>query len=147
MERGLNDFPTIIVDVVGVGAGVFDRLAELGLPVAAYNGREAPFDKERFVNARAEDYWTLRELFENNEIDIDELDDKFAAQLGSIKWTVDSRGRIKISKEDMRNRGMPSPDRADAVAQAFSRRGSAAPIDVESHAGEGITGDLMTKAW
>jgi hypothetical protein len=111
-ERGLNDFPTIIVDVVGVGAGVFDRLAELGLPVTVYNGGEAPFDKERFVNARAEDYWNLRELLENGEIDIDELDDKLAAQLGSIKWTVDSLGRIKIeSKEDMRKRGMPSPDR------------------------------------
>jgi len=152
-ERGLNDFPTIIVDVVGVGAGVFDRLVELGLPVAAYNGGEAPYErrpttKERFVNARAEDYWNLRELFENGEIDIDELDDKLAAQLGSIKWTVDSRGRIKIeSKEDMRKRGMPSPDCADAVAQAFTRRGSAAPINVESHADEGITGDLMTKAW
>jgi hypothetical protein len=46
----------------------------------------------------------------------------------------------------MRKRGMPSPDRADAVAQAFSRRGSSAPIKVESHAGEGIT-DLMTTAW
>jgi hypothetical protein len=48
--------------------------------------------------------------FENGEIDIDELDDKLAAQLGSIKWTVESRGRIKIeSKDDMRKRGMPSP--------------------------------------
>ena len=70
------------------------------------------------------------------------------AQLGSIKWTVDSRGRIKIeSKEDMRKRGMPSPDRADTVAQAFSRRGSAGPLNVESYAGESITDDLMTKAW
>jgi hypothetical protein len=44
--------------------------------------------------------------------------------------------------------GMPSPDRADTVAQAFSRRGGASvAVDVESHAGESITGDLMTKAW
>jgi hypothetical protein len=63
-ERGLNNFPTHVVDVVGVGAGVYDRLAELGVPVAAYNGGESPYDKERFVNARAEDYWTLREIFE-----------------------------------------------------------------------------------
>jgi hypothetical protein len=55
-----------------------------------------PIDRERFVNARAEHYWILRELFEAGEIDIDSDDDKFAAQLGSIKWTVDSRGRIKI---------------------------------------------------
>jgi hypothetical protein len=50
-------------------------------------------------------------------------------------------------QEDMRKRGIPSPDRADTVAQAVSRRGSAAPINVESHAGESITEDLITKAW
>jgi hypothetical protein len=50
-------------------------------------------------------------------------------------------------REDMRKRGMASHDRADTVGEAFSRRGSAAPINVESRAGEGITGDLMTKAW
>jgi hypothetical protein len=147
-EKGLNDFPTHVVDVVGVGAGVYDRLVELGIPVVPYNGGEAPFDKERFVNARAEDFWNLREIFETGEVDIDELDDVLAAQLGSIKWTVDSRGRIKIeSKDDMRKRGMPSPDRADTIAMAFSRRANAAPVDIASHRGESITGDLMTKAW
>jgi hypothetical protein len=50
-ERGLHDFPTIIVDVVGVGAGVFDRLAELGLPVAAYNCG-APFDASSTLERR-----------------------------------------------------------------------------------------------
>jgi hypothetical protein len=37
--------------------------------------------------------------------------------------------------------------RSTQFAQAFSRRGSAAPIKVESNAAESITGDLMTKAW
>jgi hypothetical protein len=68
----------------------------------ALHGGEASIDKERFVNARAEDYWTLRERFEQGEVDIDPDDDKLAAQLGSIKWGIDSRGRIKIeSKDDM----------------------------------------------
>jgi hypothetical protein len=125
-----------------------DRLAELELPVTPYNGCEAPIDKERFVNARAEDYWTLRELFEQGEVDIDPDDDKLAAQLGSIKWGIDSRGRIKIeSKDDMRKRGLPSPDKADTAAIAFSGRANAAPINVESHAGESITGDFISKAW
>jgi hypothetical protein len=124
----------------------WDRLAELELPVVPYNGGESPIDKERFVNARAEDFWTLRERFEQGEVDIDPDDDKLAAQLGSIKWGIDSRGRIKIeSKDDMRKRGLPSPDRADAMAIALA--GRAAPINVESHAGKSITGDLMTKAW
>jgi hypothetical protein len=85
-EQGKNDWVSAVVDVPGVGGGVVDRLVELGLPVIPYNGGEAPFDKERFVNARAEDYWTLRELFETGEVDIGPEDDKFAAQLGSIKW-------------------------------------------------------------
>jgi len=147
-EAGKNDWVRAIVDVPGVGGGVVDRLAELDLPVVPYNGGEAPIDKERFVNARAEDYWTLRERFEQGEVDIDPDDDKLAAQLGSIKWGIDSRGRIKIeSKDDMRKRGLPSPDRADAMAIAFAGRANAAPLNVESHAGGSITGDLMTKAW
>jgi hypothetical protein len=147
-EAGKNDWVRAIIDVPGVGGGVVDRLAELNLPLVPYNGGEAPIDKERFVNARAEDYWTLRERFEQGEVDIDPDDDKLAAQLGSIKWGIDSRGRIKIeSKDDMRKRGMPSPDRADAMAIAFAGRANAAPMNVESHAGESITGDPMTKAW
>jgi len=47
----------------------------------------------------------------------------------------------------MRKRGLPSPDRAEAMAMAFAGRANAAPLSVESHAGESITGDLMTKAW
>jgi hypothetical protein len=69
-------------------------------------------------------------------------------QLGSIKWGIDARGRIKIeSKDDMRKRGLPSPDRADTAAIAFSARANASPINIESHAGGSITGDLMTKSW
>ena len=57
-----------------------------------------------------EDYWTLRERLEQDEVDSDPDDDKRAAQLGSIKWGIASRGRIKIeSKDDMRKRGLPSP--------------------------------------
>jgi hypothetical protein len=50
-------------------------------------------------------------------------------------------GRIKIeSKDDMRKRELPSPDRADTVAMAFSGRARGVPVDVGSHAGESITG-------
>ena len=99
-DAGKNDWVRAVVDVPGVSGGVVDRLAELELPVVPYNGGEAPIDKERF---------------EQGEMDIDPDDDKLAAQLGSIKWGIDSRGRIKIeSKDDMRKRGLLSPDRADA---------------------------------
>jgi hypothetical protein len=110
-------------------------------------GERRQSDKERFVNARAEDFWNLRQVFENGEIDIDPDYDKFAAQLGSIKWGVDSRGRIKIeSKDDMRKRGLPSPNRADNAAMLFSGRAHGRPVDGESRAGESIAGRPDDKA-
>jgi hypothetical protein len=78
---------------------VVDRLAELDFPVVPYNGGEAPIDKERFVNARAEDHWTLRDRFEQGGIDIDPDDDKLAAQLGSINWGIDSRDGSRSNRK------------------------------------------------
>jgi phage terminase large subunit len=58
-----------------------------------------------------------------------------------------SKGQIAVeSKDEMRKRGVPSPDRADALAYAFAEV-AGAEVDIGSHAGESITGDLMTKAW
>jgi hypothetical protein len=85
-EVDKNEWVTAVIDVPGVGGWAVDRLIELRMPVTPYNGGEAAIDKERFLNARAEDYWTLRELFKNGEIHIDPDDDKLAAQLRSIKW-------------------------------------------------------------
>jgi hypothetical protein len=64
-----------------------------------------------------------------------------------IKWTMTSKGQIKVeSKDEMRRRGLPSPDRADALAYAFADV-DIPVVDVASHQGESITGDLMEKAW
>jgi hypothetical protein len=41
----------------------------------------------------------LRERFEQGEINIATDDDKLAAQLGSIKWSIDSRASIKTELE------------------------------------------------
>lgn len=112
----------IHVDGVGVGAGVVDQLAEAGWPVWDMQAGAAPADPEHFLNARAEWYWGLRERFEQGGIDIDPADDDLAAQLGAIRYKYTARGQIQIeSKDDMRKRGLPSPDRADALMLAYGR--------------------------
>jgi hypothetical protein len=87
----------------------------------------------------------LRERFEHDEIGIDRADDKLAAQLGSIKWGIESHGRIKIeSKDDMRKRGLHSRDTADAAPFLQSKRCAdqcREPLRREHHR------DLITKAW
>lgn len=105
----------IQVDGVGVGGGVVDILAEDGYPVEDMQAGGAPQEPKRFINARAEWYWQLRGMFERGEVDLDPEDDELASQLSSLRYEINRRGRILIeSKDDMKKRGMPSPDRADA---------------------------------
>lgn len=112
------------VDADGIGAGVCDRLAEKKHPVVEIHGGHRPRDTEQFANARAEWFWTLRERFEADEIDLDPEDEELAAQLVSLKWKLNSKGQVLIeSKEEMERRGLPSPDRADGVAYAFAQPG------------------------
>lgn len=114
--RGAPNASFAVVDADGVGGGVVDRLLEQGYQVVPFHGGAAPSDPVKFFNLRAEMYWTLREMLEKDEIDLDPEDDELVSQLGSIKFKLTSRGQIQIeSKEDMRKRGLPSPDRADGV--------------------------------
>lgn len=117
------------VDGVGVGAGVIDQLVEqqmageLPATWVLYDMQagSAAMDPQQFKNARAEWWWGLRETFEAGDIDIDPEDDDLAAQLGAMRYVYTSRGQIQIeSKDDMKKRGLPSPDRADALMQGYA---------------------------
>lgn len=108
------------IDADGLGAGVYDRLVEQGVPVQEMRGGFRARDAERFANKRAEWFWGLRQRFEDGDIDIPD-DDELLAQLTAMKWRLNSRGQILLeSKDDMRARGLPSPDKADALAYAFA---------------------------
>lgn len=111
----------INVDGVGVGAGVVDSLEEQGYPVNDMQAGGGAEDSKLFINARAEWYWNLRGQFERGELDLDPEDEELAAQLSALRYTYTRRGQIQIeSKDDMRKRGMPSPDRADGVMLAVN---------------------------
>lgn len=112
-ETGADE---VRVDGVGIGGGVVDQLVENGHDVVDMQAGGRPNDPEHFLNARAEWYWALRQRFEDDEIDIDPTDEDLAAQLGSIQYKYTGGGQLQIeSKDDMKKRGLPSPDRADAV--------------------------------
>lgn len=116
----LKKFPTqrppMNVDIIGVGAGVFDRLRELRFNVGPYQGSQRAINPAKFKNRRAESWWTFRSMMEEGLIDLDPKDETLAAQLTSVKYGIDSSGRIFIeSKDDIRARGLPSPDHADAA--------------------------------
>jgi hypothetical protein len=133
------DVGEVRVDVVGVGAGVADQLIERGVTVVEMNSGAAPLDPEQFLNARAEWWWGLRERFEQTAIDIDPDDDDTAAQIGSVKYKFTSRGQVQIeSKDDMKKRGLPSPDRGDTAMMAFAH----VPNWGETHTADEIDDDF-----
>jgi phage terminase large subunit len=117
---------TIKVDVIGMGAGVVDRLKEQDYPVIGINVAEAATDNEKFTNLRSELWWNLRERLDPNpKINPEPIalpqDDELLADLSGIKYKIDSRGRIQVeSKEDMKKRLGRSPDYGDAVVLAFA---------------------------
>lgn len=111
----------IRVDGVGVGGGVVDQLVEQGWAVMDMQAGAAAMDSTHFINARAEWFWGLRERFEQGDIDLDPDDDEMAAALGSLRYKFTSRGQVQIeSKDEMRKRGLPSPDRADALMLVYA---------------------------
>ena len=110
----------ICVDSIGVGGGVCDRLRELQLPAVGINTAESPSLRTTYTNLRAELWFKLKSWLESRDCNIPK-DDKLLAELVAVKYKFTSSGKLQIeSKDDMRRRGMASPDAADAVCLTFA---------------------------
>lgn len=124
----------IVVDEVGIGAGVEDRLSKLRYRTDGFNsGRQARNDV-RFHDRRAEAFWTLRRLVEEGEVALPR-DEELFKELLALRWRPNPSGKVQLErKKDLRSRIGRSPDRADAVAIAFAPRSGgfvgAASIDL-----------------
>lgn len=153
-------FPTVCVDDVGVGGGVTDMLREQGYPVVPIIGGAAakqlmPNGKPRFVNKRSELWWNMREAFagpsgtgEDGWLDIDPQDDELLAQLSNVKYKVNSHGQIAVEgKDEMKARGVSSPDRGDALAYALAPDLPDEAAMVRHHPESMITSDVAEMEW
>lgn len=119
----------VFVDAVGVGAGVYSRLAELfpNRQIIRVMSGAAAFEKEIYANVRAEMWGKMREWF-TLEPEIPDSDE-FAADLCAPGYSYDSARRVLLeSKEKMKAAGVRSPDLADALALTFYM-----PVDVRDN--------------
>jgi hypothetical protein len=111
----------LFVDETGVGAGVVDRLKQLGYPVTPVNFGSKPdgMTNAKVANKRAEMWVRMREWL-NGSVGIPD-DPTLEAQLTAVEYKHDANNAILLEKkEEMKRRGLPSPDRADALALTFA---------------------------
>jgi hypothetical protein len=107
------------IDVGGIGAGVMDRLRQLNYAVVPVDFGSKAIDP-RYENKRAEMWWLMADWVRAGGClpDMPEM----AQELTAPRYTYkNARGRLQLeSKDDMRARGLPSPDIADALACTFA---------------------------
>jgi phage terminase large subunit len=109
----------ICVDAIGIGAGVADRLREMGLPARAINVSESPSMKDRYRNLRAELWWKVREWFDKRDNNL-AGDVTLGDELIAVKYKFVNNKLQVESKEEMKKRGLRSPDLADAFVLTFA---------------------------
>jgi len=135
------------IDIGGLGVGVYDRLYETSsnrriINAVNFGGKPvepAPLDEKGNpaggpANRRAEMWSNLKRALEAGRFCLPDRD-SLQADLVSCGYKFTSEGKLLLeSKQDMRKRGVPSPDEADAVALTFSEPdGSAFVRDKDFH--------------
>lgn len=109
------------VDVIGIGAGVVDRLREMGYAkVVGASASAKPLDSERYINKRGEMYGEFAAWLEDRPCRLPQDDALRADLMGIMIKRYDSKGRIQLeSKDEAKMRGVRSPDLGDAVVLTF----------------------------
>lgn len=115
----------ILVDSIGLGAGVVDRGIEMGLPVRGVNVGEAAASKANYARLRDELWFLGREWFQTRQVWMPR-DETLISELTTPLYKFGPGGKIIVeSKDDLKKRGMRSPDYADAfllTMAGFSQR-------------------------
>lgn len=119
----------ILVDSIGIGAGVWQRLRELGLPARGINVSELPALKDRFKNLKTELWFKAREWFEGRDVQIvNDEKEYFIEELAAVRYLPpESSGKIRTeAKRDTKKRLLRSPDLADSFILTFAAEASIA---------------------
>lgn len=110
--------PDAVFIDAGNGAGVIDRLRQLHHDVIEVHFSGAP-SQARYLNKRAEMWFEMREWIKlggaiPNKVDLKQ-------DLAAPVYWFDAANRIQLEpKDDIKKRGLPSPDLADALALTFA---------------------------
>ena len=112
---------TVVVDSIGMGAGLVDILREQGIPVKGINVSEAPGIGDRFARLRDDLYFRMRDWFETQSVRMPKGCDDLIGELTTPWYTFTPAGKIKVaSKDEIKKELARSPDLSDAFMLTFA---------------------------
>jgi hypothetical protein len=118
LQRSAGRFVIVNVDGGGVGGGVIDRLRSMGFDVNEVQFGGKAMDTRKYANRRAEIWGVMRDWLAGGCVPKDE---DLASDLTNVEYGFTSNDQILLEKkEDMKRRGLASPDSADALAITFA---------------------------
>lgn len=112
----------LFIDEGGLGAGVVDRLKQLGYrrKIIAVNAGSKADDPDQYYNKRAEMWGEMKAFLPACELPKDE---DLLQDLIGPEYSFSPKQQLKLErKEDMKRRGRASPDDGDALALTFAKR-------------------------
>jgi hypothetical protein len=113
----------ICIDVIGIGAGVVDRLHEQDLPILGINVSETASTTGRYARLRDELWVRAKDWLSGRNVRLPRHD-RLRDDLVMPRYAFLSDGRLQVeSKNSMRSRGLPSCDYADALNLTFCQQG------------------------
>lgn len=115
----------IIVDGDGLGAGVIDQMRHRGYgrKLFEFHGNENANDSAKYFNKRTEVWGMMRDwLSDGAEIpDLPDLEEELCSpQYFTARGKRNGGSMFLEHKDDMKRRGLASPDLADALAMTFA---------------------------
>ena len=121
VNEAMKDKPSeILVDSIGLGAGVADRLRELKYNVRDVNVAESAAMNPQASRLRDELWLTLRDWLQQRACKLPKMDE-LRVEISAPIYRFNSNGTYKIeSKDEMRKRIRRSPDLADALCLSFA---------------------------
>ena len=110
----------VFIDDTGVGGGVTDRLKQLGYKPIPVNAGEKALESGKYFNLRAEMWDKLRLwLVAGGSIP---NDPELKADITGPEYGFDAKERLQLEKkEDMKKRGLSSPDKAESIIVTFAQ--------------------------
>ena len=111
----------VVVDGVGLGASTVDHIKyrKHGKDLFEFNGAQTASDQKKYFNRRAEVWGAMKDWLKARAEIPD--DPELEVDLTGVEYLYSPKQQIQLErKENMKSRGLASPDTADMLAMTFA---------------------------